>query len=252
MFISNDKFRIDDLQVKNLKLYQDPEGFCFGIDAVLLASFASKFIKNKDKVMDLCTGSGIIPLLVWAKANPNKIFGVEINEKTFNMANSSIKLNKLEEKITLLNLDINMIGKEYNQKFDCLTVNPPYTKNNGGLKNEIKDKMIARHEIFCTLEDIIKVSSILLKDKGKFFLIHKSSRIDEILLAMNKYKIAPKEIQFIHPKENEDSNLVLIYGLKNAGSFVKVLKPLIVYKKNGEYTKDVLEYYGEMKAWILT
>lgn len=243
----NSEYRLDDLQINNLKLYQNPKWFCFGMDSVLLANFAANYVKKNSFVFDLCTGSGVVAILLQEKAQVKKIIGVEALENICDMARESIKYNNLCEKIEILNCNINDIEKSYYDKVDCITVNPPYMKENSSLKNENEYLKIARHEILCTLSDIINISSKLLKTGGKFFMVHQTNRIDEIIRLLYDNNMSVKEIKFIYPFEGKNSNLCLIYAAKSKGGYVKVLPPLVIYDSSGEYTCEALKYYGGMK-----
>lgn len=238
--------RIDDLEFKNLKIIQNEKEFCFGMDAVLLSDFA-KDIKQNSKIIDLGTGTGILPILLSGKTENTKIVGIEIQEKMAEMATRSIKLNNLENRIKIINEDIknlnNMFEKE---KFDAVVTNPPYKENNTGLKNEYEGKIIARHEIKCNLEDIILASKNLLRDRGTLYMVHRPERIVDICEILRKYKIEPKTIRFIYPKAGKESNLILIKAVKNARKFLKIEKPLIIYKENGEYMEDFLKIYNKI------
>jgi tRNA1(Val) A37 N6-methylase TrmN6 len=236
---------IDDLQLNGLKLIQKEDGFKFGIDAVLLSDFA--YIKNKHKVIDLCTGTGIIPFLVYGKYAPESVYGLEIQEDMIEMANRSVQLNSLEEKIFFLNEDLkNIEFLKKLQKFDIVTVNPPYKLNNAGILN-LNDKLaIARHEILCNLEDVISASRVLLKDNGRLFMIHRPERLADIFTLMRKYKIEPKRVKMIHPKIGKAPNIVLVEGQRDGGAYLKWDEPLYVYDSNGKYTKEINEIYGRL------
>ena len=237
--------RIDDLEFKNLKIIQNEKEFCFGMDAVLLSDFA-KDIKQNSKIIDLGTGTGILPILLSGKTEKTKIIGIEIQEKMAEMATRSVKLNNLENRIQIINEDIKNINNIFEKEsFDAVVTNPPYKENNTGLKNEYEGKIIARHEIKCNLEDIILVTKNLLKDKGTLYMVHRPERIVDICELLRKYKIEPKAIRFIYPKAGQKSNLILIKAVKNARKFLKIEKPLIIYKENGEYTDEVLVIYNK-------
>ena len=235
--------RIDNLEYKGLKIIQNKEMFCFGIDAVLLADFA-KVIKDNSVVVDLGTGNGIIPILLSKKINAKKIIGVEIQPEVCEMANRSIVLNNLEDNVEILLGDIKTIEKEIVQEVNAVITNPPYKKENTGLINEKENKIIARHEVKCTLEDVVKTSSKLLKDKGSLFMIHRTERFSEIFEILRKYKLEPKRIRFVHTNKDTISNMVLIQANKNEGSFLKVEPPLIVYN-NKTYTDEILKIYDK-------
>jgi tRNA1(Val) A37 N6-methylase TrmN6 len=236
---------IDDLQLNGLKLIQKEDGFKFGIDAVLLSDFA--YIKNKHKVIDLCTGTGIIPFLVYGKYAPESVYGLEIQEDMIEMANRSVQLNSLEKKIFFLNEDLkNIEFLKKLQKFDIVTVNPPYKLNNAGILNPNDKLAIARHEILCNLEDVISASRVLLKDNGRLFMIHRPERLADIFTLMRKYKIEPKRVKMIHPKIGKAPNIVLVEGQRDGGAYLKWDEPLYVYDSNGKYTKEINEIYGRL------
>lgn len=236
--------RIDDLGLKNLKLIQDKQGFCFGVDAVLLSNFA-KNIKKGAKVLDLGTGTGIIATLLCGKTKLDKIIGVEIQPEVANMAKRSIQLNGLEDKFEILNENIIDIPEHLEKNsFDVIVTNPPYQKRNTGIVNDEKRKLISRHEITATLEDFIRVSKILLKDKGEFYMVHRPDRLTDIFCLMRKYHIEPKLIKMVYPNKYKEPNLVLVKGIKNTKSFLKVEKNLYVYDENGSYTDEIKKIYG--------
>lgn len=239
--------RIDDLEYKNLKIIQNKEGFCFGIDSVLLSDFA-KNIKNGAKVLDLGTGTGIIPILLCGKTNLKEVIGVEIQKEVAEMANRSIKLNNLEERFKIVNEDIKNLMKIYGkQTFDVIVTNPPYKKKDTGIINESEKKIISRHEITATLEDFIKVTKDLLKDKGEFYMVHRPERLVDILNIMRKYKIEPKILRFVYSKQDKEPNLILIKGVKNAKPFLRIEKNLYIYNDKGEYTEEILKIYKKTK-----
>lgn len=235
--------RIDDLEFENLKIIQNTTGFCFGIDSVLLSDFA-KEVKNDSKVMDIGTGTGIISILLSKKANVEKIYGVEIQQEVANMAERSVKLNNLEDKISIINTNIKDIFDKFEPNtFDVIVTNPPYMKLNTGAKSDEIKKLISRHEVECNLEDIIKISYKLLKSRGEFYMVHRAERIVDILYLMRKYKLEPKKIRFIQSKVNKEPNLLLIKGIKDAGKQLKIERPLVVYNEDGSYTDEILEIY---------
>lgn len=241
--------RIDDLEIKNMKIIQNKDGFCFGIDSVLLSDFA-KEIKDNSKVVDLGTGTGILGILLCAKTNLKEILGVEIQEEVANMAQRSIELNNLKNRFKILNDNIKNIEKNninLKNNFDYVVTNPPYKKLNTGKINENEKKLISRHELTANLDDFIKTASFLLRDKGTLFMVHRPERLVDILEKMRKEKIEPKELKFIYPKINKEPNLILIKGVKNANPFLKIDKPLYVYNEDGNYTDDILKIYGKIK-----
>ncbi|EKQ50441.1 MULTISPECIES: tRNA1(Val) (adenine(37)-N6)-methyltransferase [unclassified Clostridium] len=233
---------LDDLQLKGLNLIQKKDGFKFGIDAVLLSDFAS--IKNKHKVIDLCTGTGIIPFLIYGKYEPQSIYGLEIQEDMVDMAKRSAKLNSLEERIHFLHEDLkNKDFLKQLDKFDVVTVNPPYKLNSSGIINPNDKLAIARHEILCNLEDVISASRILLKDNGRIFMVHRPERLADIITLMRKYRIEPKRIRMIHPKVGKAPNIVLVEGQRDGGAYLKWEAPLYVYDDNGQYTREIDSIY---------
>lgn len=239
--------RIDDLEYKNLKIIQNKDGFCFGIDSVLLSDFA-KNIKNGAKVLDLGTGTGIISILLCGKTDLSNIIGVEIQEEVAKMANRSSLLNKLENKFKVINEDIiNLKNIFEKQSFDVVVTNPPYKKKDTGIKNENKKKIISRHEITATLEDFINVSSDLLKDKGEFYMVHRPERLVDILNLMRKNRIEPKILKMVSSNINKEPKLILIKGIKNAKPFLKIEKNLYIYDENGNYTDEILKIYSKNK-----
>lgn len=239
--------RIDDLEFNNLKIIQNKNGFCFGIDAVLLSDFA-KNIKEGSNVIDLGTGTGIISILLSKKTNLNKIIGVEVQKEVYDMASRSVKLNDLENKIEIINENILNLGSIFKKNsFDAIVTNPPYKKQNTGIVNEKENKLISRHEILANLEDFIKVSSELLKDKGDFFMVHRPDRLVDICSLMRNYKIEPKEIRLVFSNKNNPPKMVLIKGVKNAKEYLKFRENLYIYKDNNVYTDEILRIYGKIK-----
>ena len=234
--------RIDDLQLKGLKLIQDKTGFCFGIDAVLLANFAK--VKNNAKVVDLGTGTGIIPILIAGKSTASKIIGVEIQEEVYEMATRSVKLNNLEDRVEIVNADIKTIDKELEvHGYHVATSNPPYMHMDG-IKNPNDKKAISRHEIMCNLEDVIVASRKLLKDNGRMFIVHRPERLADIFGLMRKYKIEPKRVRMVQPNSKKAPNIVLVEGQRDGGAFLKWEETLFVYDDNGNYSEEINRIYG--------
>ena len=237
--------RIDDLEFKGLKIIQNEKGFCFGMDSVLLSDFA-KNMKNNSTVLDLGTGTGIIPILLCGKTNLKKVIGIEIQQDVANMAKRSSQLNNLQDRFEVVNTNIIDLKNIYEkQSFDVIVTNPPYKKENTGITNENEAKLISRHEITANLEDFISISKDLLKDKGEFYMVHRPERLVDILSLMRKYKIEPKILKFVSPNKNKEPNLILIKGIKNANSFLKVEKTLYVYNEDGKYTNEILKIYNK-------
>ena len=236
---------IDDLEFNNLKIIQNNDGFKFGIDSILLSDFAKK-IKKDSLVLDIGTGTGVISILLSGKSNAKRFVGIEVQKDVADMAKRSALLNNLENRIEIINDNIKNIEKYFeNNYFDVIVTNPPYQKNNTGLKSEDERNLISRHEIKCTLDDIIEKSFKVLKDKGDFFMVHRPERLVDILYLMRKNRIEPKELKFVYPKISSKPSLVLIKGVKNAKDFLRVEKPLIIYNEDGTYTKELLNIYGK-------
>lgn len=239
----NEDENIDDLQLNGLNLIQKKDGFKFGIDAVLLSDFAN--VKTRHRAIDLCTGTGIVPFLLYGKYSPQEVVGVEIQSDMVEMAERSVKLNSLESKVSFINLDLKDIdGLKELGRFDVLTVNPPYKLNNSGIINPLDKLAIARHEIMCNLEDVIYAARVLLKDNGRMFIVHRPERLADIFTLMRKYKIEPKRVKMIHPKVNKAPNIVLVEGQRDGGSYLKWDEPLYVYNEHGKYTEDIDRIYG--------
>ncbi len=233
--------RIDDLQIKNLKLIQDKRAFCFGTDAVMLSSFAD--IKKGDKVLDMCCGNGIIPVLLTAKTEAEKICGIEIQPEAADLAKRNAELNNLSN-VFITEGDIKDALKYFETgSFDHITCNPPYIKAQGGKANPSDQKAIARHEVLCTLEDVVKTASQLLRFGGKFSMVHRPDRLSDIINTLRKYKQEPKRIRFIHSNEKSEATLVLIESTLGGGSFLKVMPPLVIYDENGGYTQEYERIY---------
>lgn len=235
--------RLDDLQRNQLKIIQNPEKFCFGMDAVLLSSFAQ--IQKNDRVLDLGTGTGIIPLLLSAKTNADKLDALEIQAESVDMARRSVKWNHLEDRIAIYEGDIKEASKLFGKSsYDVITTNPPYMNDQHGIKNPCLPKAIARHEILCSLEDILRESHDLLKPGGHFFMVHRPFRLAEIITSMTKHRLEPKRLRFVHPYLHKEPNMVLIEGVRDGKPMIKTAPPLVVYKPDGSYTQEILDIYG--------
>ena len=245
----NENERIDDLGCNNLKIIQNKNWFCFGIDSVLLVNFA-KGMKENSMVLDLGTGTGIMPILLSGKVNMKKAIGIEIQENVAEMAKRSVELNNLQDKIeiicsNILNLDNTFFNeKGLENKFDVIITNPPYKKKGEGVINEREEKLISRHEITADLEDFIKVSSNLLKDKGEFYMVHRPERLVDILDLMRKYKIEPKLMRMVYSNYNKPPKLVLIKGIRNAKPFLKIENNLYIYDEKNNYTEEIRKIYN--------
>ena len=236
--------KIEDLQLKGLQIIQNKKWFCFGMDAVLLSDFAKK-IKPNATVVDLGAGTGIISILLSAKTKASKIKCVEKQKEMAKLIEKNIELNKLENKLELINKDILKLEIKENS-VDAVVTNPPYKKQNTGIKNGNEQKFISKVETTAALEDFIKVSKKILKDKGQFFMVHRPDRLVDIIYLMRKYKIEPKRIKFVYTSKLKQDNakLILVEGIKNAKPFLKVEKSIYVYDENGKYTNEINKIYN--------
>ena len=225
--------RLDDLQRNGLKIIQKTDGFCFGMDAVLLSGFAS--VKPGERALDLGTGTGIIPHFT----------GLEIQTEIMKMAQRSVALNGLEKKIDIIQGDIKEASRIFGAaSFDVVTSNPPYMNDAHGLKNPGDVKAISRHEVLCTLEDVVREGTKALKPGGRFYMVHRPHRLAEIITVMRQYKLEPKRMKFVHPFADKDANMVLIEAVRGGGAWLKLEPPVIVYKEPGVYTDEIYEIYG--------
>lgn len=235
--------RLDDLQKNGLKIIQKTDGFCFGMDAVLLSGFAS--VKPGERALDLGTGTGIIPLLLSAKTKGDHFTGLEIQTEIMKMAQRSVALNGLEKKIDIIQGDIKEASRIFGAaSFDVVTSNPPYMNDAHGLKNPGDVKAISRHEVLCTLEDVVREGTKALKPGGRFYMVHRPHRLAEIITVMRQYKLEPKRMKFVHPFADKDANMVLIEAVRGGGAWLKLEPPVIVYKEPGVYTDEIYEIYG--------
>jgi len=239
--------RIDDLQLNNLKIIQNKDGFCFGIDAVLLSDFAKEITSNS-KVLDLGTGTGILGILLCGKTKLAKIYGIDIQEDVCDMASRSIKLNNLENRFEIINKNIKDLKNVFEENtFDAIVSNPPYKKDNSGLKNESETKLISRHEITASLEDFITISSKLLKNNGSIYMVHRPERLSDLFYLLRKYNLEPKKLRLVQSYFNSKPKLILVKATKNAKSFLNIEEPLIIYNKDGSYTDEILKIYNKEK-----
>ena len=236
--------RIDDLHRKGYKIIQNPKMFCFGMDAVLLTAFAK--VTADDRVLDMGSGNGVIPLLIHGRYEPSYVCGLEIQEANVNMSRRSVHMNGIEDQVEIIQGDI----KEAESllplsSFDIVTCNPPYMDAGKGLRNELSAKTIARHEVLCTLEDVIRSASRLVKVGGKFCMVHRPHRLVDIMTLLRTYKMEPKRLRMVHPDIDGEANMVLIEAVRHGKPFLKVEKPLVIYGNGGVYTEEVRVLYYE-------
>ncbi|WP_097005649.1 tRNA1(Val) (adenine(37)-N6)-methyltransferase [Lacrimispora amygdalina] len=238
-----DNERIDDLQRNGYQIIQNRDGFCFGMDAVLLSGFAK--VKPGEKAVDLGTGTGIIPILLEAKNQGLHYTGLEIQEEVADMAARSVALNHLEDKISIVRGDIKEASRLFGAaSFDVVTSNPPYMNDAHGLKNPDLPKAISRHEVLCTLQDVTREAARLLRPGGRFYLVHRPHRLIEIITALKSVGMEPKRMKMVHPFVDKEANMVLIEAVRGGRSMIKVEAPVVVYKEPGVYTDEIYTIYG--------
>ena len=237
--------RLDELGRKGYRILQDPGAFCFGVDAVLLADFAEA--SRSDRVLDLGTGNGILPLLLDARDKGGETVGLELQEAAAELARENFALNGAEERLRAVCGDLREASQLFGRaSFDVVITNPPYQEAGRGLVNPDSAKMLARHEIACTLEDILREAAAVLKPRGRFYMVHRPKRLAEILSGMEREGIAPRTLRFVHSHAEDPASLVLVSGARGGGKELRVLPPLILYGADGQYTPEVYEiYYGE-------
>jgi len=235
--------RLDKLERNGYEIIQNSEKFCFGMDAVLLSGFAR--VKDGERVLDLGTGTGIIPILLEAKTNASHISALEIQEESVDMARRSVAWNHLEDKITIHQGDIKQASEIFGAAtFDVVTCNPPYMIGQHGISNPDDAKAIARHEVLCSLDDVVREAAKVLKPGGNFFMVHRPFRLAEIITTLVKYKLEPKRMQLVYPYVDKEPNMVLIEANRGGKSRMTVMKPLIVYQEKGVYTPEIYDIYG--------
>ena len=238
-----DEERLDDLQRNGYQIIQKKDGFCFGMDAVLLSGFAA--VKPGEKAIDLGTGTGIIPILLEAKYEGEHYTGLEIQDEVAEMAARSVALNHLEEKVSIVKGDIKEASRLFGAaSFDVVTSNPPYMNDAHGLKNPDLPKAIARHEVLCTLDDVAREAAKLLRPGGRFYMVHRPHRLIEIITALTKYKLEPKRMKMVHPFVDKEANMVLIEAVRGGKSMIKVEAPIVVYREPGVSTQEIYDIYG--------
>ena len=234
--------RVDDLHRNGYMLIQDPKRFCFGVDAVLLSGFATA--KKGDKILDLGTGTGVIPILMSAKTKAEHFSALEIQPKSAEMAKRSVMLNDLQDKIDIIEGDIKKAAEIFKpSSFDVITTNPPYMNFEGGLKNSYDPKTIARHEVLCSLDDVAFAAQRLLKFGGKFFMVHRPHRLTDIMCVLREHKLEPKRIRFVQPYADREPNMVLVEAVRSGKPMIKVMPTLVIYNSDGTYTQETLDIY---------
>lgn len=240
--------RLDDLHRDGFHIIQDPKRFCFGVDAVILSGFAK--VRKGERAIDLGTGTGIIPILLAAKTAGAHFTGLEIQAESAEMASRSVLLNELEERISIREGDIKEAVSAFGaSSFDVVTSNPPYMNAGGGLVNPFAAKAIARHEILCTLEDVVAAAARLLCPNGRFYMIHRPHRLTDILVLLRQYKLEPKRIRFVQPYAAQEPTMVLIEAVRGGKPMVKIAPPLVIYRAQNQYTEEIFEiYYGKGQA----
>ena len=235
--------RLDELQRNNYRIIQDPDRFCFGMDAVLLSGFAAA--PQGGRVLDLGTGTGILPILMAAKTEAAELVGLEIQPESADMASRSVILNDLQERVHIIQGDIKEAEHIFDAaSFDVVTSNPPYMIGGHGLKNPEAPKAIARHEVMCNLEDVVKAAARCLKHGGKFYMVHRPFRLAEIMVMMHNYKLEPKRMKLVYPYVDKEPNMVLLEATRGGKSRLTVEKPLIVYEAPGKYMPEIYDIYG--------
>ena len=237
--------RLDDLQIRGYGIIQKPGRFCFGMDAVLLAAYAK--VKKQERALDLGTGTGILPILLEAKNEGAHYTGLEIQAESADMARRSVRHNGLQDRIDIITGDIREASAIFGTRaYQVITVNPPYMIGEHGLKNENEALYVARHEVLCTLEDILRESARILPLRGRFYMVHRPFRLPEILAKMSKAGIEPKRMRLVYPYVDKEPNMVLIEGLRGGNPRMQVEAPLIVYREKGSYTEEILRIYGKI------
>lgn len=235
--------RIDELHRNQYKIIQNPQGFCFGMDAVLLSGFVEVY--KGEQVLDLGTGTGIIPILLEAKTEGKHFIGLEIQEYSADMAKRSVLLNDLQEKVEIVCGDIKTVSKRFGKSvFDVVTTNPPYMNEAHGLKNPNTAKAIARHEILCTLEDIVREAAAVLKPGGRFYMVHRPRRLIEIIRILSAYQLEVKRMKPVYPSIEKEANMVLLEAVRGGRPLMRMEEPIIIYESPGVYSKEIYEIYG--------
>ena len=239
------ELRLDELWRKGYRILQDPDAFCFGVDAVLLADFAT--VGKTERVLDLGTGNGILPLLLDARDKGGEITGLELQEEAAGLAAENFALNGAQERLKVCHGDLKNAAALFGRaSFDVVVTNPPYHELGRGMVNPENAKSLARHEISCTLEDVLQTAATVLKLHGRFYMVHRPKRLTEILAGMERVGIAPRTLRFVHSHSGDQASLLLVSGMRGGGKELRVAPPLILYGEDGQYTPEVYEiYYGK-------
>ena len=243
--------RLDDTGFGGLRIFQQPEEFCYGVDAVLLAAFAAESpaaLRSESRIMDLGTGTGIVPLILSHKTRASYIGGLEVQEHSYQLAVKNFEYNGLSDRLHAFHADICDFGfdSEMRESFDIVTSNPPYTAGSRGIESKNRARAIARHETTAALDDFLAGAARLLRDKGEFYMVHRPARLVDICEGCRKYRLEPKEICFVSGKPMEKPNIVLIHCVKNSGRDLKIRQPLDVHDEKGGYTREILKIYEKV------
>lgn len=234
--------RLDDLQRDGLKLIQNPDWFCFGMDAVLLTAFAD--VRDGDRCIDLCTGNGVIPILLSGRTKGSHFDGLELMEDVAEMADRSVRYNDISDRVSIHNGDVKDAASLYGSSVcEVVTCNPPYLERNAGLLPSDEHKAAARHELYCTLGDVISAAKELLVPGGRFYMVHRPFRLAGIMHDMVDIGLSPKRLRMVHAHDGEQPNMILIEGVRDGGGGLVCEKPLIIYKNDGTYTDEVKTLY---------
>ncbi len=234
---------LDDLQ-NGYSIIQSEKGFRYGMDAVLLSGYAS--VRSGEKVLDMGTGTGILPILLAAKTPGESFTGLEIQEESACMARRSVAYNGLQDRIRIVTGDIKEAAAVFGPaSFDVVVSNPPYMTGNHGLLNAEQSRAIARHEVLCTLEDLVRETARVLTSRGRFYLVHRPFRLAEIISVLKAYHLEPKRMRLVYPYVDKEPNMVLLEACRGGNPRIQVEKPLIVYEKPGVYTDEIREIYGD-------
>lgn len=242
-YILYDGERIDDLQVNNCHIIQNPEKFCFGMDAVLLSGFAR--IKKGETILDMGTGTGILPILLAAKTGAKSFTGLELQAESADMARRSVRLNNMQDRIDIVTGDIKEAGRIFGpSSYDVVVTNPPYMNENHGIVNPDAPKAIARHEIMCSLEDVVEQTARVLKVNGRMYMVHRPFRLVDIIELLVKYGLEPKRLRMVYPYAGREPSMVLVEAVRGGRRRLTVEKPLIIYNEDREYTEEIKRDYG--------